>query len=104
MAKFHGSIGYVTTEETAPGVHSEVATERPYTGDILRSNQRWEGTDQLNDNFNINNRFSIVADEFAYTNLQLIRYILWNGNKWKVNSAEIQRPRIVLTIGGVYNG
>lgn len=103
MAKFHGIIGYVQTEETAPGVYNEVVTERTYTGDILRNNRRWENSERLNDNLVINNQFSIVADVFAYENFQNIRYIQWMGTSWKVNSIEIQRPRLILTVGGVYN-
>lgn len=103
MAKFHGIIGYVQTEETAPGVYNEVVTERTYTGDILRNNRRWENSERLNDNLVINNQFSIVADAFAYENFQNIRYIQWMGTSWKVNSIEIQRPRLILTVGGVYN-
>jgi hypothetical protein len=26
------------------------------------------------------------------------------GTKWKVTEAEVQRPRIILTLGGVWNG
>lgn len=104
MAKFHGMVGYVQTEETEPGVHAEVVTERAYTGDILRNNQRWEKSEHLNDDFVINNRFSIVADAYAYENFQNIRYIKWIGVCWKVSSVDIERPRLILTVGGVYNG
>jgi len=104
MAKFHGVVGFVQTEETAPGVFTEVVTEVSYTGDILRNNQRWEAADKLNDNLVIGNRFSIVANPYAYTNMKYIRYIEWMGTKWVVSSIDIQRPRLVLTVGGVYNG
>lgn len=104
MAKFHGVIGYIKTEETSPGVHSEVVTERVYTGDILRNNQSFEKSEYLNSNLNIRNRFSIVADAFAYENFPYIRFIQWMGTKWSVNSIEIERPRIILTVGDVYNG
>lgn len=104
MAKFHGTVGYVKTEETAPGVHKEVVTERECVGDILRNNQRWENSQRINDNFTISNQFSIVADEFAYQNLQNMRYIKWMGTSWKIISVEIQRPRLIFNVGGVYNG
>jgi hypothetical protein len=104
MAKFHGKIGYVQTEETSPGVHSEVITERVYKGDLLRNSQKWENGDNLNPNFNINNRFSIVADAYAYENFPYIRYIYWMGTKWEVNSVTVDRPRLILTVRGVYNG
>jgi len=104
MAKFQGKIGFVNSQETAPGVHSEVITERNYKGDILRNSQSWERGEYLNDNIDISNRLSIVADQFAYDNLSYMRYIFWMNAKWKIKSIDIQRPRLILTVGGVYNG
>jgi hypothetical protein len=106
MAKFHGLIGYSKSEEseTAPGVYSEVVTERPCSGDILRNTKRWENGDKVNDNLTIDNRFSILADEFTISNTQYMRYLKIMGSSWKITSFEIQRPRIILTVGGVYNG
>jgi hypothetical protein len=104
MAKFHGVVGYVQTEETSPGVFSEVVTERACKGDLLRNTQSWESGEHLNPNFNISNRFSIVADAYAYENLEHIRYIQWMGcTKWSVSGVEIQRPRLILSVNGVYN-
>ena len=103
MAKFYGQIGYAETKETAPGVWREVITERTYTGDVLRNTRRWENSENLNDNLNVNNLISIVADAFAYQNFFAIRYIVWAGSKWKITNVEVQRPRLILTIGGVYN-
>jgi hypothetical protein len=104
MAKFHGMIGYAQTTETAPGVFTEVVTEHQCVGEILRNNQRWERSEHLNDNLTIDNRFSIVADAYANENFQYMKYILWMGTKWKVTSVEVQRPRLILSVGGVYNG
>lgn len=104
MAKFFGVVGYAKTEETNPGVWEEFLEERPYTGDVLKNNRRWENGENLNDEFNINNSFSIVADEFAFENIFAIRYVTWMGAKWKVTNVEVQRPRLLLTVGGVYNG
>jgi len=104
MAKFHGSIGYMTTEETEPGIFVEVAEEVECQGDILTNYERWERGEGINDNLVVNNRFSIVADPHMYSIMSNIRYILWNGTKWAVSSIDIQRPRLILTIGKVYNG
>lgn len=104
MAKFHGVIGYIHIMETSPGVHTEVVTERETNGDILRNNHRWENSGQLNDNLTINNQFSIVADAFAFENFQNMRYLKWMGTKWKISTVEIQKPRLIINIGGVYNG
>lgn len=103
MAKFYGVIGYGETKETKPGVWSESITEKNYYGDVLQFNRKWETSENLNDNLNINNKISIVADPFAYENFHSIRYIKWMGSKWKITNIEVQYPRLVLTIGGVYN-
>jgi hypothetical protein len=103
MAKFHGLIGYVQTEETAPGVYTEVATEYPCRGEIIRNTQRWDTSGQLNDNLSISNQFTIIGDTFAYQNFQNMRYLNWNGALWKITSVELRRPRLILTVGGVYN-
>ena len=104
MAKFKGAIGYVSQVETAPGVWEDLVTEKNYRGDVVLSQQRWQSSEQLNDNLNLDNSISIVADNYAYVNLGYIKYIVWHGQKWKVQSLAINRPRIVLQIGGLYNG
>lgn len=102
--KFFGKIGYAESKETSPGVWEESITERTYYGDVIRNTRRMENGEWLNDDININNTISIVADAYAYQNFHAIRYIWWMGSKWKISSIEVSRPRLVLTIGGVYNG
>lgn len=105
MARFCGNVGYVQTVETAPGVSTEVATERPYYGDVLKNTRKLEKGDGLNDNLRVDNLISIVADAYATQNFFAIKYVQWMGASWKVTNADAsQRPRIILTLGGVYNG
>jgi len=104
MAKFHGKIGYANSVETAPGVWSDQPTEREYFGDVIRETKQWQTTGQVNDDLNINNRISIVADDFANSNFSAMRYVIWAGVYWKISTVEIQRPRLILSLGGVYNG
>lgn len=105
MAKFYGSVGYGTqTEETAPGVYEDITVERSYKGDVIRNARRLESGDGLNDNITLNNMVSIVADAYALQHFFDIRYIKWMGASWKVTNVEVQRPRLILTIGGVHNG
>lgn len=105
MAKFYGKVGYVDTKEISDGVWGEVVIdERDYYGDVIRNNKRWETGENLNDNIVINNSISILADPFAYENFFAIRYVKWMGSLWKVTNVEPQRPRLLLTLGGVYNG
>ena len=104
MAKFYGEIGYAETVETTPGVWIESITERNYSGDVVRNTRRWQSGENLNDDLIINNLFSIVADPFAYQNFHAMRYIKWMGASWKITNVEVQRPRLILTIGSLYNG
>ena len=102
--KFYGAVGYVTLEEVVPGKWKEVVTERKYRGDVTRVSRRLQTADKVNDDIRINNEARIAADAFAYQNFQSIRYIIWMGVKWKVESVTVDRPRLVLQIGGEYNG
>ena len=104
MAKFYGTIGYAVTEETVPGVWSENIAERMYYGELVRNTRKLQTADQLNDNINVANEISILADPFAYENFHSMKYVEFMGIKWKVTSVEVQYPRLILTVGGVYNG
>ena len=104
MAKFYGVIGYAETIETAPGVWTDSVTERNYSGDVLKLSRRWQTGENLNDDLMINNQISILADPFANQNFHTMKYIKWMGTSWKITNIEVQRPRLLLTIGGVYNG
>lgn len=104
MAKFYGAIGYAVTEETKPGVWTEKIVEHVYYGDLTRNTRRLQSVDQLNDNIDVANEISIVADPFANENFHSMRYVEFMGAKWKVTSVEVQYPRLILTLGGVYNG
>lgn len=103
MPKFYGHVGYYDTEETSPGIWQEKIIERLYSGDVLRNISKLQSGEQLNDNLTINNQVSILADPFAYQNFFNIRYIRWMGALWKINSVDVQPPRLILSIGGVYN-
>lgn len=104
MARFRGIIGYSEPTDNGNGVWTESITERTYSGDVIRNSMQWKSGENLNDDLTVNNSISIVADTFANQNFQTMRYIMWMGAYWKITNAEILRPRIILTIGGVYNG
>ena len=104
MAKWYGEIGFAETVETTPGVWVEKITKRNYYGDLIRNSRRLQTTSQLNDNINISNQISIIADPYANQNFHSIRYAEIMGAKWKITDIEVQHPRLILTAGGVYNG
>ena len=104
MSKFYGVIGYAETTEETPGKWVERITERSYYGDVGRNTRRLESSGGVNDNINVANEISIVADPYANQHFYDMRYVVYQGVKWKVDTADIQYPRIVMTLGGIYNG
>ena len=104
MAKFYGSVGFAKSKVDDLGVAREVITTRSYYGDVNRNIRRLQATDNLNDDIQINNEFSIVADPYANENFHAIRYVEYMGIKWKVSAVEVRYPRLILNAGGVYNG
>lgn len=104
MAKWYGKIGYAETVETKPGVWKEQITEREYFGDLPRNSRRLQSSSSLNDNISIANEISILADQFAYQNFHAMRYAEFMDTKWKISNVEVQHPRLILTLGDIYNG
>lgn len=110
MERFYGKVGYVNTvEKIVNGVHTGVWSdpspiEINYYGDVLDTSTRWVNGEGLNDDLSVNNKISIIADGYAYQNFSKIKYIEWMGVKWKVTNISVQRPRLILSLGGEYNG
>lgn len=105
MAKFCGVIGYATPIEVSPGVWTDVITERKHYGDVLENNVRWSSvSDSTNDNLSLGNRFSILADPYAEQNFHSMRYIEFMSTKWKITNVSTSRPRLIISVGGAYNG
>ena len=106
MAKYYGSVGFSVSQESSdsPGDWTSEIVERRYYGEVIRRKRSWKETSNLNDNIELSNEISILADPYAYQNLGEIRYVTWHGTKWRVTSIDVAYPRITLSIGGVYNG
>lgn len=104
MAKFYGIIGYCITEETEPGIYEEKNVENFYYGDIIKNSRRLQESGKVNDDVTVSNRISIIADPFANHNFHAMRYVELMGVKWKIKEVEVEYPRLILTVGGLYNG
>ena len=105
MAKWFGKIGYSESGETGPGVWTPQVTERQYFGDVIRNNTRWStNSESTNDDLTVNCQISMVADPFAINKFHSIKWIEFMGTKWKVTTVEPQFPRLLLTLGGEWNG
>lgn len=104
MAKWYGAIGFVDTVETEPGLWEEKIVEHFYYGDIIRNIRKLQQSGGVNDDVNVSNEISIIADLYANQNFYSMRYVEFSGARWKVANVEVQYPRLLLTIGGIYNG
>jgi hypothetical protein len=104
MAKFFGEIGYGESVEKAPGVWADVITEKQYYGDVVRNMRGLKESESTNLDLTVNNSISIVADAYANEHFFAIRYIRWMGSLWIVENVDVQAPRLILRLGGVYNG
>lgn len=104
MARFSGNVGYGSMTEVRPGVWSDAITEVPYFGDVLNPTFSNVPTDQVNDGINSGTRISVVADAYAVQNFLNIKYVSWAGSLFKVTNVSLERPRLVLSLGGVYDG
>jgi hypothetical protein len=104
MAKFYGKIGFVETAETTPGIWEPIVTERNYSGNLERNSRRRDTPNNINDDLSISNSISIVADPYVMNHFHSMEYVEFSGIKWKISDVEVQYPRLILTIGGEYNG
>ena len=102
--KFSGSVGFETLVEVRPSNWQSVIVERRYRGDITRCSRRLQSADKVTDDITISNEIEILADAFAFENFSNIKYVVWMNTKWKVNTITVEPPRLILEIGGVYNG
>lgn len=106
MAKFYGKVGYGESVESpsGSGVWIDQITEINYYGDVVRNNTRMEAEDAVISDISVSNSISILADEYAIKHFFKIKYVRWEGVPWSVTSVEVRAPRLILSLGSVYNG
>jgi hypothetical protein len=104
MARFYGKIGYGEDVDKGDGVWELQITERTAAGDVVRNTRRNDEGSKVNDDLSVSNSISIVADTYANEHFSAIRYVEWAGVKWRVADVEVAYPRLLLRLGGKYNG
>lgn len=102
--KFYGAVGFVEVQETRPGVKKLVPAEHMYSGDVYRRSIRYTGGDSVNDEITPSQQISILADPYAREHMASMRYVKWMGTPWKISDISVEYPRLILTLGGAYNG
>lgn len=106
MARFFGEVGYGDSVETpvGSGVWVDTISEFQYQGDVIRKSRSLQNSERLNDDITVSNQISVVADEYAFEHFFNIKYVRWAGVPWTVTTVEVQSPRLILSLGSVYNG
>jgi hypothetical protein len=113
MAKFYGIIGYAISEETileedgeklGTGLWTNDVVEREYIGDVVKNARSWQSTDNANPDATISDTISIIADGFVIANMHSMKYVKWRGARWAINSVRVERPRVIVEIGGLFSG
>lgn len=106
MARFYGEVGYGDTVESpaGSGVWKDTITEIAYFGDVIRNTRKLDSGEKLNEDISVSNSISIVADDQAIKHFFKIKYVRWAGTLWTVTNVEVKSPRLVLSLGSVYNG
>lgn len=106
MSKFFGNIGFTKAveEPEGSGIYKNKIVVKKYRGDILRNIQRSDSNSVIIDNVTLSNQLSIVSDPYIRENVGFIAYAEYMGTRWKVTSIEVKYPRLLLTLGGIYNG
>jgi hypothetical protein len=106
MARFYGVVGYGIAEENpiGSGVWVDQITEFSYTGDVVRNTRKLDSGENLNNDISVGNSISILADQYAIEHFFNIKYVRWMGVLWTVTNVEVRSPRLILSLGSVYNG
>jgi hypothetical protein len=84
MARFSGLVGFAHTVRTAPGVSSEVITEKgPYFGDVKRASLTVQQGNLVNPDLRTTNTVEIMADDYVSENIFAIRLLLRLGGVYR---------------------
>ncbi len=104
MARFAGKVGFAVSTEVRPGVFKDVITEKEFMGDVTRTARQEVTSDKVNDDLVADTTIEAIADWVASEDIFAIRYVTWAGAKWKVSNVQPNGVRLLMRLGGVYNG
>lgn len=70
----------------------------------LRNVQASWSQQSMNDTVRARHVLSVVTPEKSTIDFNAVVYVVWFNQKWTVTSIQYKRPRVELTLGGLYNG
>lgn len=103
MTRYSGVIGFALDDvETSPGVYKQAYSEHKVVGTELGQDFNIQNETTINDTITLSTRISIVADRYSFEHIDRIKYMTYQGQTWKVNSATPNRPNIILSLGKIF--
>lgn len=102
MSRFSGKLGFVMTSETEEGVWLENNVEIPVKGTIRNLHVRNDNSSSANTNLRLTNEVSILLNSKIDMYLETLKYVIWKGSKWEVQSIGVNYPRLTINLGGLY--
>ena len=102
MSRFSGKLGFVMTQETEEGVWLENFVELSAKGTIRSLYVRNDNNTTVNTNLRLTNEISILLDSKIQTYLETLKYVVYKGSKWEVQSIGVNYPRLTINLGGLY--
>ena len=102
MSRFSGKLGFVMTRETEEGVWLEDFVEISAKGTIRSLYVRNDNNSSVNANLRLTNEVSILLNSKIQTYLETLKYVVWKGSKWEVQSIGVAYPRLTINLGGLY--
>lgn len=102
MSRFSGKLGFVMTHETEEGVWLENIVELPAKGTIRSLYVRNDNSSSVNANLRLTNEISILMDTKIHIYLESLKYVVFKGSKWEVQSIGVNYPRLTINLGGLY--
>lgn len=104
--KYSGLAGFNEKDiEVRPGVLQNQIKERRIKGNVLNYGHYNSDTpNSMQQDVSIRNRLSIIMDPYIKKNFNNILYVTFMNVRWSISSLTINGNRVILDLGGVYNG
>jgi hypothetical protein len=104
MTRFRDKVGYVSQGSLVDGVQEVIVTERVYKGEVLEATSSLQDGEKVNDDIRLQDRISVLADAYGLENFSRIKFVVRMGIPWIAQTVRVERPRIIISLGGVYHG